>query len=1090
MRQAKRAERAGNVRNRRISPRRPSGKRDWNVKSFLKKSALCSASCLQALSVVGLVAGAAAISAPAMAQDYTSGVLTGVVTDDAGNPVAGATVTLTSGSQGFTRTATTSNNGRFTFANLPTGSQYSVEVNAAGMDLFTATDISVLASETAELSIGLTSTGNEIVVLGSTIVQDFTSTTTGVNINVDDLVKTVPISRDLTSVALLAPGTSSGDSAFGNLASIGGSSVAENAYYVNGLNITNFDNYLGAANVPFDFYETVEIKSGGYPAEFGRATGGVVSTTTKSGSNDFFAAAHAYWSPNFLRAESEDERICAYDTPPTAGNPNPNITCENDTNRAFDTLETRSLVLEAGGPIIRDRLFIYGMTEFRKDTSRTIDRSASTAYLRNSDDPFWGVKVDAYPLDNHHLEFTIFDSTQITTRSDNAYSEVDGVPQVGIASSLTEFRSGGLSYVGKYTGNFTDWFTLSAAYGVMEDRFDNLGVAGDAGAPYFVNASGTEAYGVGNGSFYNGQRVLSTSFPYNTKREFYRADADLFVTAFGEHHIRFGFDVEQNTLTRSTVRTGGGALYSAGILSEEAYLANTGGVGGAGAALLVRPGDVVEVNYFNSGGTFDAKNTAFYIQDEWDITDRLTVSAGVRRDDFSVDRADGVELVNLDKNYAPRLGLTYDVWPDQSGRFKAFYGVYYLPVASNTAFRMTGYEYYIRERYEIDGIGANGLPILGDQVTDDPSYQSACPISLTPVSSGQYCNVTGDGSVADPSALIASNLKATKMDEIIVGYEHNFREVPMFGDLNVSIDYTRRRLKLNAEDAAIDAAVLAWCDEQGIAGCEDTWTGFHQYTILNPGQPVTVALDGLDGQEVTFTPEQLGYPPASRKYDAVTLQVDRPWDGVWTLSGSYTWSKARGNSEGYVQSDFGQDDAGITQDFDQPGFIDGAYGYLPSHRRHNIKVWGAVQLFEGFTVGSNVSLRSPRPLSCFGHHPTDPFANAYGAAARYCTPANGTLLEDSVLSPRGTAQESDWIFEADMKVAYEVGIPSGQLVRFRVDVFNLFNSQGVEERDQVGELSGFVDTPDGIWYPINPNYGEATLYQSPRQVRLGVDIEF
>ena len=576
---------------------------------------------------------------------------------------------------------------------------------------------------------------------------------------------------------------------------------------------------------------------------------------------------------------------------------------------------------------------------------------------------------------------------------------------------------------------------------------------------------------------------------------------DVYASLLGDHHFRGGFDVEQNTLTESVVRTGGNALFSAGLLTEAAYLANTGGVGGAGAALLLRPGNIVEVNYFNSGGTFDAKNTAFYIQDEWDVSDRLQLSLGLRRDDFSVNRADGVELVNLDKNYAPRVGLTYDLWPDQSGRFKAFYGVYYLPIASNTAFRMTGFEYYIRERFNVTGISGSGLPILGTQITaaDDPNYAATCPFALTPFSSGQNCNVTGDGSVADPSALIASNLKATKMDEIIVGYEHNFDDVPIFGRLNASVDYTRRRLKLNAEDVAIDAAVLAWCDEQGITGCSSTWTGFHQYTIINPGQEVTVALDGLDGRTVTFTPQQLGYDAAVRKYDAVTFEVNRPWDGRWSLNASYTWSKARGNSEGYVQSDFGQDDAGITQDFDQPGFLDGAYGYLPSDRRHQIKLWGAFEIFEGLTLGSNVSILSPRPLSCFGHHPTDPFANAYGSASRYCSPSNGTPLSGSVLSPRGTAQESDWIYEADFKLAYAVNIPSGQLVRFRVDVFNLFNSQGVQERMEVGELSGLVPlteedeeagyTSADRFYPLNPNYGQATGYQSPRTVRLGIDIE-
>lgn len=1060
------------------------------MKAFLKKSALCSASCLQAVAIVGVGAiGAAAISTPVYAQDYTSGALSGVVTDESGNPVSGATVTVTSSEQGFTRTATTSATGSFRFTGLQTGS-YDVVVNADGQDTFTATGVSVLASQTAQLTIGLTTTGNEIVVTGAQIVNDFAGTTTGLNVDIAELVKTVPVNRDLTSVVLLAPGTSRGDTIFGNLASIGGSSVAENAYYINGLNVTNFDNYLGSAEVPFDMLRTVEVKSGGYQAEFGRATGGIVNQTTKSGSNDFFAAAHIYWEPEFLTSHGDELETCDYDVAPTPGNPTPSITCTNITRRNLDETENRSLVLEAGGPIIKDRLFVYGLVEFRKETSRTVNATAGTAFDRNSDDPFWGFKVDAYPIDGHHLEFTMFDTESTLTRSDVAYSEPGGEPSFGLADSVTEFRTGGLSYVGKYTGNFTDWFTLSAAYGVMKDRFDNVGVAGAAGAPYFINASGTTVNGVPNNGFFNGQRLTSTNFPYRTEREFWRADADLFFTLFGDHHVRFGFDVEKNSLVEASVRNGGDFLVSNGFLTPEAY--NLGS-GGAGAALLLRPGNQVEINYFNSGGSFDAKNTAYYIQDEWNLTDRLTLNIGLRRDDFSVDRPDGQNIVTLDKNYAPRLGATYELFDDHSGKIYASYGEYFLPFASNTAFRTTGQEYYVRQRYEVAGFDSNGLPILGPLVTSNPSYQGACPFQLVVGGSMANCNVTGDGSIASSDILISQSLKATKENEWIVGYEQNFSDVPVFGDLKLGLNYTRRRLLTTAEDAAIDLAVLQYCDAEGITGCSSTWTGFHQYVIINPGQGAAVVLDGLDGRTVEFTAEQLGYPKAVRKYDAVEFTFERPWDGVWNMGGSYTWSKSRGNSEGFVQSDFGQDDAGITQDFDQPGFTDGAYGNLPNDRRHRIKLWGAVQPLEGLTLGTNVSIQSPRSLSCIGHNPNpnpftpdvpySDFGNAYGSASHYC---NGTL------SPRGEAQKSAWISTVDLKAAFEVKIPMGQLVRFRADVFNVFNAQGIQERNEIGELESFSPDVNGDpdFYYANPNYGVVTSYQTPRYVRLGVDIEF
>tara|TARA_Y100000815_G_scaffold256634_1_gene264465 strand:+ start:1075 stop:4185 length:3111 start_codon:yes stop_codon:yes gene_type:complete len=1028
------------------------------------RKSLRAGTALRALALIGASAGAAvAFAAPAAAQDYTSGTIAGTVADEAGSPVAGATVTVTSAGQGFTRTATTGSSGSFRFNALPAGS-YNVVVEAPGLPTYTANAVPLLASQTANLEVLLVG-GEEIVVQGQA-VADFGGTTTGLNVDVAELVKTTPIGRDLTSVVLLAPGTSGGDSAFGNLASIGGSSVAENAYYINGLNITNFDNYLGSVNVPFEFYRSVEVKSGGYPAEFGRATGGIINSTTKSGSNDFMAAVHVNWTPNFLQEQGKDLTLINSDGSVT-----------RTTQRAYDTNDSYSAIVEAGGPIIKDRLFVYGLAEFRRSESQTVAPVSGTAYRYLNDDPFWGAKVDAYPIDGHHLEFTIFDTRNTTTRSDVAYSQdADGSnPVYGLANSVQETRSGGVNYVAKYTGNLTDFLTVSGAYGRMRDRFDNVGVAGAAGLPVVRNATGATYAGVPYLGYYNGQRTISTSFPYDTEREFYRADVDLFFEAFGSHHIRAGFDVENNTLVESSIRTGGEYLFGSGYMSSAAYNA---GSGGAGIYYLIRPsttsgttngvasGIYAELNYFNSGGGFDAENKAFYIQDEWNVTDRLTVNLGLRRDDFGVNKADGSTLVTLSENYAPRLGFTYDLWGGKEGKFYGSYSEYFLPFASNTAFRMTGNEYYLREAWTVTGFDSNGVPILGSQVTNLSSYQSACPFALTPSSSGANCSVTGDGTVADTSALLAHNLEATKESEWILGYEHSF------GPWTVGLNYTHRSLDNTAEDSAIDAAVLAYCTANGITGCSSTWTGFHQYVIINPGKDVVVNLDGLDGREVTFSAEDLGYPKATRTYDAVEFTFRRAYQDGWTVGGSYTWSESKGNSEGFVQSDFGQDDAGITQDFDQPGFTEYAYGYLPNHRRHRFKLWGSVDLSDAFTIGTNLSLQSPRKLSCLGYHPTDPFANAYGAASHYC---------GGQPAPRGEGYETDWITQFDIALRYNIEVPTGQTVTLRADVFNLFNSQGIQERDETGELGvGVADL----------NYGNPSSYQTPRYVRLGFDIAF
>ncbi|HET9810900.1 MAG TPA: TonB-dependent receptor [Sphingomicrobium sp.] len=1060
----------------------------------MNKSILRASAALQALALLGAGSAAAIFAAaPAAAQDYTSGVITGTVTNAAGAPTAGATVTATSLDQGFSRTTTTDSSGSFALSALPPG-EYDVVVQSAGAPNFRATAVEVVSGRTSDLPIvlaGEAAASGEIVVVGRRI-QAFTGTTTGLNVDVAEITKTVPVARNLTAITLLAPSTSRGDTAFGNLASIGGSSVAENAYYVNGLNITNFDNYLGSAEVPFDFYDTVEVKAGGYPAEFGRATGGIINAVTKRGTNDWMGSIHVNWAPEFLRSDAHNLLNCA-DVDESDDDPlTQQIECQNLTNRSEDYDKELTATVEVGGPLWRDRLFVFGLLQLNRHHYQTVDRIAGTAYRYENNDPFWGVKVDAFPLDNHHLEFTIFDTRNTLHRTDIQYSEdTDGNGLFGTGTSVTDFNGGGVNYVGKYTGRFTDWLTVSAAYGKMRDRFDNIGVTGAAGEAEVVNAASSAFFGVDPGGFYTGQRIGSVSSPYETERKFFRGDVDILASFFGDHHFRAGFDVEKNELTRATVRTGNASLCANGFLTAEAC---TFGAGGAGAVLLISdPSTVgglpeVEINYFNTGGAFKAKNDAIYLQDEWDVTDRLTVNAGIRRDNFAVNSSNGEPLASLKDNWAPRLGLTYDLWPDKSGTLKAFYGQYYLPFASNTAFRMTGTEYYFRERFEVLGIDSNGLPILGDQVTGRADYQSNCPFALTPVSSGANCSVTGNGNVPDTSTALAHNLKATKEAEWILGYEHRF------GDgWKAGINLIYRKLLTSAEDSAIDAAALAYCEANGILDvvnpetgytCAEYYYGFAQYVVANPGSDIVVNLAGVEGQpEVTLFADDLGYPKAKRTYKAIEFTFDRPYDGVWSLGGSYTLSWSKGNSEGFVQSDFGQDDAGITQDFDQPGFIPGAYGYLPNDRRHRIKVFGAYTFFDSLTLGANLTVESPRHLSCFGFNPLDVFANAYGAASHYC---------GGELSPRGTGSKSDWVTQADLKVAYKMTLPTGNDMILHADVFNVFNSQAVQARNEFGDNDViYVDDDDlpDLYIP-NPEYDIPTTYQSPRRVRLGLDIFF
>src|SRR3546814_5929013 len=93
---------------------------------------------------------------------------------------------------------------------------------------------------------------------------------------------------------------------------------------------------------------------------------------------------------------------------------------------------------------------------------------------------------------------------------------------------------------------------------------------------------------------------------------------------------------------------------------------------------------------------------------------------------------------------------------------------------------------------------------------------------------------------------------------------------------------------------------------------------------------------------------------------------ERTDDDKWTLQGSYTFARNIGNTEGYVKSDIGQDDAGISAGFDYPALADGGYGYLPNDRRHAFKLFGAYDITDEWRVGGNLIVQSGSPLNCFG----------------------------------------------------------------------------------------------------------------------------
>jgi hypothetical protein len=949
---------------------------------------------------------ALAVGSPAFSQE-TDGSIRGAV-QGANNST---TVEVVDTSRGITLSESTGSDGEFRIDGLAPGA-YQVRVRQGGAVVDTL-DVSVTLGSATTVNLATTASAiQEIVVTGARRAAVDTSIAESGLVISSELLLEMPIRRDLTSVALLAPSTTLGDNRFGNLAAFGGASVAENTSFINGLNTTNFRTGVGFSKVPFEFYDTLQIKTGGYSAKFGRSLGGVMNATAKSGSNDWDFGVNLYRTeelehqPNtYSAANSEDER-------------------ENDTADIY-----------LSGPIIPDRLFFYALFSNDDSYDRYAGIQSERDYDYNVDEEFYGYKIDGYITPDHHIEYTEFKDTRSGVESVYGFDPVTFARGDYIGDTI--YENGGKNWIATYTGNFGDDLQISLSYGENE--------AARTTAPASANIPVVYEYRGGFTAL--GDWTNFTVSKGDDEREMERVD--VLWTGFDGHEISFGIDNEETFSTDATINSGG--VY---WLRDPTNLYNE-----CTPAECPQGANVRRRNY-NVGGGFETTSDAYYIQDVWEVTDRLTLEIGIRNEEFENLNSGGGVFVEVDDQWAPRLSAVFDPVGDGRSKFFVNYGEYYLPIAANTNIRMSGNETYIHDYYDWDGVSADAQHV---------------PTNLGPI----YDTIVyGDGSVPDTRSTTDAGIDAMFQEEYIVGYQTtldtgfsigNFE----LGEIQVGVKGIWRELDTAIEDVAIDAAVIDYYNTTGNwtggGTVEGTFGGFHQYVLTNPGNDMSVYIPETK-EQISLTSAQLGYPEASRDYSAIEFTLNRPLQDGWTVDLSYTLSQSEGNHEGYVISDIAQDDAGITQNFDQPGLTDFQDGNLPNDRTHTLKAWGSYEFNNGLRIGANFLMQSGRPYGCMGVHPTDVFAAEYGAFSRYC---------GGVPVPRDSLGELPTITNLDLNIQYDLEFGNSD-VTLTLDIFNLLDSDKRTRISEVGETFG--GAPE-------PNFLKTTAYQLPRTLRLSARFD-
>jgi len=1041
---------------------------------------------------------------------YADSVIVGtVVSAESKKPVSDVVVTATSPNLQGEQVVVTDAQGQYRIPQLPPGI-YTLRFDKESFKPFSRAEVQLRLDRTIRVNVELLpeSFTEVIEVTAKPPTIDVGSTSTGVNVD-QDFIKRIAVNRpggkagatrSFESLAELAPGAQSDQ--YG--VSINGTTSPENGYVVDGLSTNDPAFGVNASPLSVEFVQDVNIITGGYMPEYGRSTGGVLNAVTKSGSNEFHGSVYGTVTPGFLEGRREQVRSA---TTVVSG--------LNALNVMGDVGAT------LGGPILKDKLWFFAgvAPSYNSYThTRTVNRFETETYMDPGKDKLPGTADDKqlarvvrdergfiksspipgtekqYGVQGQSLQY-MGKLTYLVNQDHNLSVSIAGTPSVSGGRGVFSIdpQSGALptsvngkpdsaayanvqeaatstSLALKYAGAFMDkkvlvdanvgWFhqVASALPADGSQLGSKEGLAGLSLVQYRVRRpiwyyesnidpaicaegaadtpSGTVAcpalnYFAGGPGFINDSKLDRVQM---------NAKATYMLNLLGSHVLKAGADVELLSYNQLKAFTGGVYLREANDGSNlwQDYR-RYGWLTGPDA----------HVDALTQTSLTTSTTAGGFLQDSWTIANRVTLNVGVRYDTQWLYGGDNNLAFVLGNQISPRLGVIVD--PLANGRMKVYanFARYYEQVPLNLLDRaFPGERRY--EAYRQPGAG-----MCDPKTIDTPEGQATCVRDEAVVESSpntglnpsfRYSGGKADKEPVDPS------LKPQSSDELLFGAEYE-----VLANIRLGASYTHRSMNSVIEDMSRDDG--------------------NTYFLGNPGEG--------------FAKE---FPKAERNYDAVSVFLNRTFSDGWLAQASYTWSRLYGNYPGLFRPENAQLDPNILSDFDLVSLLENRSGLLPFDRTHAIKVFGAKEFNFSNDLSASLGLsyrgNSGIPIDYLGAHP------AYG-------------LSEAFILQRGTAGRTPWIHNIDGNIGVNYRVSKTNVVSLSLDVFNIFNFQEVATVDQNytqlpvlpikgGKVDGEL-TPDMVTRTngaklteadLNKNFKNATSYQAPRQIRVGLKYTF
>src|SRR3954469_23242267 len=303
------------------------------------------------LAVVLVLAWVPAVLAQSQA---TTGVISGIVTDESGGVLPGATVTLRNTETNFEKVVVTGADGSFRAVLLPLG-PYRITVDLQGFAKVVREGTDLGVGQTINLKIPLqVAAAGEVTVTAEAPVVETTRAEGSVRIDTKSIESLPNNGRNFLDYTKMTPGVTTVQGPDGDELSINGQKGIQNNISVDGADFNNpfFGEQRGGQRPAFTFnldaVQEVVVVADGANAEFGRSSSGFVNVVTRSGTNQLRGSAHTYFKNQSLTSRAE--------------------TPEGGTAPKFDESQTQA-GFTLGGPLAPDKVFYFVFADYQRGPS-------------------------------------------------------------------------------------------------------------------------------------------------------------------------------------------------------------------------------------------------------------------------------------------------------------------------------------------------------------------------------------------------------------------------------------------------------------------------------------------------------------------------------------------------------------------------------------------------------------------------------------------------------------------------------------------------------------------------------------------------